>query len=63
MRDFLVEFIGSIETAISRGQSAEETAREVDFIPRFKVPAHLSALAPKIQEAGILRTYRLLTGD
>lgn len=62
MRGFLLEFVHKINEAIERGESEQETVSRLDFLPRFVIPPHLAALAPKIQQAGISRTYRLLSG-
>jgi cyclase len=60
MRAFLLEFVDAISVAVKRGESEEEVTSHLDFLPRFVVPPHLAAMAPKIQQAGISRAYRLL---
>jgi cyclase len=63
MRAFLVDVVEQVEDAIAQGQSADETAKRLNFLDRFVVLPHLAALASTIQHAGIVRTHHLLSKE
>jgi len=51
------------KNAEKEGWSVKETAQRLNFLDRFVIPPHLTALAPKIQEVGLERVYRLLSAE
>ena len=60
---FLSDVLEKVSKGIKAGWSFKETAQRLNFLDRFVIPPHLKELAPKIQEVGLERVYRLLSAE